>query len=377
MIVFITIPWFLPAFRAGGPIQSVANLIENFTVNTEYRIFCADEDLNGEPLTGIVKNEWTNYNSCTKVWYAEKENLSDVLCKEVANIKPDILYIIGLFSWHYNIVPMLFCKADRKIISVRGMLHPGALSQKRVKKQLFLTGLKILGVASKNIFHATDVTEASFIKNEFGAHTKTIIAGNFSKNLKEQLPIHKSPGNLTMVTVALISPMKNHLMVLEALKLCSENIQYTIYGPVKDEIYWQKCKVLMAELPANIKVEYRGEVAPELIESVLTQQHVFIMPSKSENFGHAIAEALSAGKPVITSYSTPWKDLEINRAGINAHTNPSALANAISFFAEMDQVVYNSYVKGSRHYSEQNNKRTETVEAYHQLFYGKKENIEY
>ena len=254
MIVFITIPWFLPAFRAGVPIQSVANLIENFTVDIEYRIFCANEDLNGEPLTGIVKNVWTSYNNYTKVWYAENENLSDVLCKEVANIKPDVLYIIGLFSWHYNIVPMLFCKANKKIISLRGMLHPGALSQKKIKKRLFLMLLKKFGVGTKNIFHATDSTEARFIKNEFGTHTKTIIAGNFSKNLKEQLPLHKSPGNLTMVTVALISPMKNHLMVLEALKLCSENIQYTIYGPVKDEMYWQKCKTLMAELPANIGV---------------------------------------------------------------------------------------------------------------------------
>ena len=61
MIVFITIPWFLPAYRAGGPIQSVANLIENFSVDIEYRIFCADEDLNGEPLTGIVKNSSNNF----------------------------------------------------------------------------------------------------------------------------------------------------------------------------------------------------------------------------------------------------------------------------------------------------------------------------
>ena len=242
MIVFITIPWFLPAYRAGGPIQSVANLIENFNADIEYRIFCADEDLNGEPLTGIVKNEWTNYNTYTKVWYAEKDNVSDVVCKEIAYIKPDVLYIIGLFSWHFNIVPMLFCKADRKIISVRGMLHPGALSQKRVKKWLFLTGLKILGVASKNIFHATDEIEAQFIRNEFGVNTTTVVAGNFAKNIAAHLPLEKTAGDLIMVTIALISPMKNHLMVLEALKECSANIKYNIYGPVKDETY---CKNAM------------------------------------------------------------------------------------------------------------------------------------
>ncbi len=370
MIVFITIPWFLPAYRAGGPIQSVANLIENYTVGIEYKIFCADEDLNGEPLTGIVKNEWTNYNTYTKVWYAEKENVSDVVCKEIANIKPDVLYIVGLFSWHFNVVPMLFCKADRKIISVRGMLHPGALSQKRIKKRLFLTGIKILGVASKNIFHATDEIEKQFIKNEFGVNTTTLVAGNFAKNIAAQLPLEKTTGDLIMVTIALISPMKNHLIVLEALKECSANIKYNIYGPVKDETYWQKCKAVITELPTNITVQYHGEIAPDFVAEVLAQQHVFIMPSRSENFGHAIAESLSAGKPVITSNNTPWNNLELNSAGINAATDVQSISKAISFFAMLNQSEYNRFVRGSKLYSIQNNQTPEKIKAYGKLFFG-------
>ena len=370
MIVFITIPWFLPAYRAGGPIQSVANLIENFTVDIEYRIFCADEDLNGEPLTGIVKNEWTNYNTYTQVWYAEKDNLSDVVCKEIAYIKPDLLYIVGLFSWHFNIVPMLFCKANRKIISVRGMLHPGALSQKHIKKRLFLTGLKFLGLASKNIFHATDEIEAHFIKNVFGVNTTTLVAGNFAKNIAAQLPLEKTAGYLVLITIALISPMKNHLMVLEALKECSANIKYNIYGAVKDETYWQKCKAVIAELPTNITVQYHGEIAPDFVAEVLAHQHVFIMPSKSENFGHAIAESLSAEKPVITSNNTPWNNLELNNAGINAATDVLSIAKAISFFAELNQSDYNGFVTGSKVYSIQNNKTAENMKAYRKLFFG-------
>ena len=370
MIVFITIPWFLPAYRAGGPIQSVANLIENCNADIEYRIFCADEDLNGEPLTGIVKNEWTNYNNYTKVWYAEKENLSDVVCKEIAYTKPDVLYIVGLFSWHFNVVPMLFCKANRKIISVRGMLHPGALSQKRLKKRLFLSGLKILGIVSKNIFHATDEIEEQFIKNEFGVNTTTLVAGNFAKTIAAQLPLEKTAGDLIMVTLALISPMKNHLIVLEALKECSANIKYNIYGPVKDETYWQKCKAVIAELPTNITVQYHDEITPDSVAEVFGQQHVFVMPSKSENFGHAIAESLSAGKPVITSNNTPWKNLQINNAGINADTDVQSIAKAISFFAMLNQPDYNEFVTGSKLYSIQNNKTSEKIKAYRKLFFG-------
>ena len=173
-----------------------------------------------------------------------------------------------------------------------------------------------------------------------------------------------------MVTIALISPMKNHLMVLEALKLCSATIKYNIYGPVKDETYWQKCKSVIAELPTNITVQYHGEIAPDFVAEVLAHQHVFIMPSKSENFGHAIAESLSAGKPVITSINTPWNNLELNNAGINAATDVQSIANAISFFAELNQFDYNGFVSGSKLYFLQNNKTAENMKAYIKLFFG-------
>ena len=368
MTVFITIPWFLPAFRAGGPIQSVANLIDNFNEGIEYRIFCRDTDLNGEALSGIEKNKWTVFNSYTQVWYAEKDDLSKVICEEIEIIQPDVLYIIGLFSWHFNIVPMLYGKANRKIVSVRGMLHPGALSQKKTKKRIFLTALKMFGAGKQFIFHATDAREELFIKNEFGLGTKVIVADNFAKKMSEQLPLEKTTGALTMVTIALISPMKNHLLVLQALKNCNAHIEYNIYGPVKDERYWQQCGELISALPKNINVVYHGEIAPDNIETILAQQHLFIMPSKSENFGHALAEALAAGKPIITSHHTPWNNLESHRAGMNVDLDAKAIAHAINYFAAQDQHAYNYFVNGAIQYSKQKNCDTEKVIGYQKLF---------
>jgi hypothetical protein len=56
--IFITIPWFLPAFRAGGPIQSVANLVKEFREGVEYFIFCGDTDLNSSGLDNVETDEW-------------------------------------------------------------------------------------------------------------------------------------------------------------------------------------------------------------------------------------------------------------------------------------------------------------------------------
>jgi glycosyltransferase involved in cell wall biosynthesis len=42
---------------------------------------------------------------------------------------------------------------------------------------------------------------------------------------------------------------------------------------------------------------------------------LFVMPSDFENFGTAIAEAMLAGLPVITTTGTPWRDLKREGAG--------------------------------------------------------------
>src|SRR5476649_921272 len=100
--------------------------------------------------------------------------------------------------------------------------------------------------------------------------------------------------------------------------------------------YWESCLEVIKKMPANVVVKYHGEIPPAEIGKVLGEHHVFILPSKSENYGHSIVEALSAGLPVITSYATPWNDLEKAKAGMNVSTDDVIdIVNAIDSFAGM------------------------------------------
>jgi glycosyltransferase involved in cell wall biosynthesis len=80
---------------------------------------------------------------------------------------------------------------------------------------------------------------------------------------------------------------------------------------------------------------------------------VFIMPSKSENFGHALLEALSAGKPVITTDTTPFKELQQVKAGYTVSANHLAeeLPQAIRFFAAMQEEEFAAYTAGAATYA--------------------------
>ena len=220
------------------------------------------------------------------------------------------------------------------------MLHKGALSQKWLKKKIFISFLKTFSISNKVFFHATDKNEAQNVIKVFGDKSKVYIAGNFPKKITAEIPINKKRNELSLVTIALISPMKNHLLILSALKEIKDNIEYHIIGAIKDKDYWLQCMKIINELPGNIKVTYHGEVTPKEVINYLNDEHVFIMPSKSENFGHAIIEALSAGKPVITSHNTPWNNLQENKAGLNVSLNVAEIKIAIDHFIKMSSEEY-------------------------------------
>jgi glycosyltransferase involved in cell wall biosynthesis len=361
--VFITIPWFHPAYKAGGPVQSIANMVQQLEGGSlQFKIFCSNKDLDGSIIKNVDFDKWVRYSDNTEVFYSSNNNLQPVLKREMGKERPDCLFIVGIYSWQYNFKPLLFCKGVKKIISVRGMLHPGALSQKGFKKKIYLLLWKLLGLHKRNIFHATDEKEKEYIKKIFGSRANVMVAANFPRVLSQQPVAEKKAGSIKLISVALISPMKNILMVLEGLaggkwrvasgEFASGSVEYNIYGPVKDKNYWEHCEELMKKLPSNITVNYHGDITPDKMAEALAQNHVFILPSKSENFGHAIYEALTAGHPVITSNNTPWNDLKEYNAGINVSTDNSAeLQQAIEYFAAMDQEQLNVWSDGAREYA--------------------------
>lgn len=418
MKVYILIPWFHPAYKAGGPIQSVANMVKHLAVGSgqeavsseqlavgngemEFKIFCSNKDLDGSIIKGVAFDAWVPYNANTNIWYSSTNIILPVLKQQIKKEKPDYLFIVGIYDWQYNFKPLLFCKGVKKIISVRGMLHAGALSQKGFKKKIYLGLWKMLGLHKgkavgsgqlavgkgqwATIFHATDEAEKNYIQQVFGNSVNVNIAANFPNVLEWQPVVQKVPGQLNLISIALISPMKNMLLVLEALgggrreegegrreegEGSGESgggrresgvrsresgvglITYNIYGPIKDRQYWEACEAQIKKLPHHITVKYHGDLRPDKIVDALAANHVFILPSKSENYGHAIYEALSAGRPVITSNNTPWNKLEAAKAGMNVSlTDKTQLVNAIELFVGMKPEELETWSKGARVYA--------------------------
>ncbi len=367
MTTLISIPWFTPAYLAGGPIQSVFTMVNNCD-ELDFKIITSNSDMNYVPLKNISVNEWTDFNNQTKVFYGDKQLSLFKHIQLIKSIKANAVFLIGIYSLRFTILPILFSRSANIILSARGMLHPPALRQKAFKKKLYLAFLKPILKWKKVSFHATDEIEKKHILAVMGNKAKVWVAQNIP-NIRKSNVLFKSEGVINLLTVALIGPMKNHLQILKALKDCKYNIQYDICGPIYFPDYWNECLDVIKQLPSNVKVVYHGPIPPNELDSFYTNAHVFICPSQSENFGHALFEGLSAGKPLITSNNTPWNDLKKNNAGLNVDPIAEQLKAAIDFFAEMNETEYSKCSVAANKYATNAIDITQIKKSYHQMFH--------
>ena len=368
---------FYPAYKAGGPIQSLTNLVISFQKEYEIGVITSGYDLNADhPLDKIKINAWSEVTlphgpSAIQVWYADKNQPSRSRFKKCINdSQPSIVYLNGMFSYRFVIIPLLTVnkKKIKLVLCPRGMLQRGALAGKSLKKKLFLSALKISGLVKNITWHATNEEEQEDIKRVFGKQVDVIIAGNIPKRPVDTINVsRKVAGQLRLVFLSLIAEKKNLLQTIEFLSKVQGNITLDIYGPVKDERYWRSC--LIAIEKNSGKVNYKGDVKPEMVQEIFCQYDASILLTKGENFGHALYESLSVGRPIITSYFTPWNNLEEKKAGWNMDiSNEEQCIEKLDTIAGMDADSFDEYCRGAYGVAKEYYEKSADISNYQKLF---------
>ncbi|HKJ31773.1 MAG TPA: glycosyltransferase [Balneolales bacterium] len=375
--ILILTPYYLPGYKAGGPIRSLANLVQTLGDYFDFQIMTADREFRSDELyKGINVNTWNRVGKA-RVFYCTPDKKSLRFFKKMIRETPhDILYLNSFFEASFTLIP-LFLREIRNIpekqtiIAPRGELSPGALAIKETKKSVFIEFAKKIGLYRNVIWHASNSYEESHIKKIFGDEVTVRKADNISSFYTENRVSSnfKTKGLLKILFLSRISYKKNLDGALKILKKVRGNIQFDIYGPIEDSVYWQKCQETISDLPENVKVEYKGMVPFEKVGEILSKYHLFFLPSKAENYGQVIFEALSAGCPVLISDQTPWRDLEKASAGYLFPLNEEEkFVQVIEKLISYEWKDYSHLKKGARTYAVNFQIRSESVTKYKALF---------
>lgn len=377
--ILVFIDWFLPGYKAGGPITSVANIIENLNNNFEFFIITSDTDYQEtKPYDNITPNKWLDFSLNVKVFYVSNDNLNkNFISKLIKNTIFDAAYINGIYSYFFSILPLLIVKSMNKrvIVSARGMLSEHAFSRKSLKKKLFLYFVKIRGLYNNVDFQATNDNEKQDILNTIGKKN-VIVIPNLPRKIKNisLSTISKSAGDIRLVSIARISQEKNTKFALEILsQITRGSVVFDIYGSINDENYWNECLQIISKMPVNVIVNYKGTVNTQNVIDTFCNYHFSFMPSLGENFGHSLLESMIASTPIITSKNTPWQNLEKLQAGWDIDlSNKKKFVEVLNSLIDQNQVEYDNFAKKTFNFAKSITDNNGFAEKYIKMFNNEK-----
>lgn len=338
--VVVTAPFFEPGYKGGGPIKSVAEILERLDDSVGCLLITADRDLgDADPypdLSGRLVRR-----GCHDVYYLDptKPRHWWRALQLTRRANPEVLYLNSLWSPPFTLLPvaaatMRLIRPRRILLAPRGELSPGALAIKSTKKRVFLLGwsrvLRVLRVT----FHASTELEAGHIRAVL-PWARSIVQINSSGPPARDTP-EPSGTDARLVFLSRISRKKNLGLAIEALAHVPTPVTLDVYGPVEDPALWAAYEDRIARLPSHVTVRYRGELRPAEVGDTLARYDAFVFPTLGENFGHVIAESLAAGCPVLCSDETPWGDVLRDGGGeVVASFDVAPWARALTSWASL------------------------------------------
>jgi len=308
---------------SGGPSRSVPALAENQSLisNTQVSI-----------IFGASANPYRP-GSGTRVRYLPIEDLSSVHEFTHHADSGCLFHIHGLWS------PLLHRAAKTAVkrripyvVSSRGMMAAWAMQHKALKKRMAWW-----------LYQKTDLTRADRI----------IVSSRFEQddvmkwlpnsvcdilpNGCEKIPvkIHSDAhlldkdGSRWALAMGRLHPVKGYEDLIRVwAEVRPAGWKLAIAGPDEGG-YLKNLQSLIATKNLNEQITFLGPVDDQQKWNLLDQCELFLAPSRTENFGMAIAEALQSGTPVITTTGTPWEMLPDRRCGWWVELTDQGLKNAL------------------------------------------------
>jgi glycosyltransferase involved in cell wall biosynthesis len=226
------------------------------------------------------------------------------------------------------------------VCSPRGMLEAWSLQRSIWSKRLAWWAFERRNLQAVGMFHATSEAEAQSIRDLGYAQPIAIIANGI-----DELPLPDpteraaarsrmglAEGQRMLLFMSRLHEKKGLVPLLHAWKALggqTANWKLVLAGSDLDG-YAAVVRDTVIELRLEHAVQLPGMLLGREKADALAAADAFVLPSHSENFGIAVAEAAMAGLPVLTTHGTPWQALVKAGGGWQVQANTSDLTSALA-----------------------------------------------
>lgn len=229
--------------------------------------------------------------------------------------KVDLIHLHGMWSPFLAVAALV---ARRKsiplVISPHGCLEPWALGYKHRKKWLALKTYQGAILRSAALFVATANQELESIR-KLGLHQAVAVIPNGVDIGPPPYRVDPHEGVKTLLFLSRVHPKKGLHDLVEAWARVRQPGWRIVIAGGDEEGYRAKVEALIRAKGLEADFEFVGFVDGARKQACFDAADIFVLPTYSENFGIAVAEALANELPVITTMGAPWQDLLEHRCG--------------------------------------------------------------
>lgn len=242
----------------------------------------------------------------------------------------DVIHDNGIWLPHnHRLATLARARHIPRVVSTRGMLEPWALNHKRWKKHLawhIYQKRDLLGAA---VLHATAASEAAQL-GRLGLKRPIQVVPN-GVNLPAAAGPHLPTSGLrTAMFLGRVHPIKGLPLLVEAwARVRPAGWRMRVVGP-QEARHRAEVEALVAQAGLTGDWDFVGALAGDAKRQAFEEASLFILPTHSENFGIAVAEALAHGLPVLTTRGAPWEALQAEGCGWWAPVSVEGLAAALT-----------------------------------------------
>lgn len=215
----------------------------------------------------------------------------------------ELLHVHGIFGWHVLLGVLAAWRTQRPyVLSLHGHLQPAALRERALSKRLILAliGRRILTRAAAVL--VTAPAEAECLRAQAPAAKVRELVPGLPVPEHAPPPANDSP-TLRVLYIGRLHPHKGLPLLLDALaQVRAEGLDASLAVAGGGHAHHRRQALRhIAELGLDEAVTLVGHIDAAERDRRLANCDVLALPSRSENFGFVVAEAMAAARPVIVS----------------------------------------------------------------------------